>query len=417
MNGDASSRTNRTKVRLPDRLGKAWHVHWENQEGNVALPMRLRGRSGQGIAELALYSSPQDDKELRVPNGEVEYPTRDVHDAAVRHLGRHEAQVLKPKRQRLQELWGTGHNGVQTVGNIVREFLGGYARRLLRAINAGPYQRKQGIQQVKLSVGDPTGAGEQHKVQPHTENPQGLYDCHAGRSGLRLRERHLVGATDTLRLAATRSANHEGTSAVFDLVNCGPRNRFVVRGDDGQLLVVHNCGAVYSDTGEVVSFDSANRMSVLKEVIEESSHKVLVFVPFRHTIEILYEELRKDGITVEVIHGGVSAGKRTDIFKRFQETDDPRVLVIQPQAASHGVTLHAANTVVWWAPITSYETYAQANARVHRAGQRNKCLVVKLQGSPVESKLYRALESKEEAQFSLMELYRETFAEGVENKN
>ncbi len=176
------------------------------------------------------------------------------------------------------------------------------------------------------------------------------------------------------------------------------------------------CGAVYSDTGEVVSFDSANRMSVLKEVIEESSHKVLVFVPFRHTIEILYEELRKDGITVEVIHGGVSAGRRTDIFKRFQETDDPRVLVIQPQAASHGVTLHAANTVVWWAPITSYETYAQANARVHRAGQRNKCLVVKLQGSPVESKLYRALESKEEAQFNLMELYRETFAEGVENK-
>lgn len=176
------------------------------------------------------------------------------------------------------------------------------------------------------------------------------------------------------------------------------------------------CGAVYSDTGEVVSFDSTNRMNVLKEVIEESSHKVLVFVPFRHTIEILYESLRKDGIAVEVIHGGVSAGRRTDIFKRFQETDDPRVLIIQPQAASHGVTLHAANTVVWWAPITSYETYAQANARVHRAGQTNKCLVVKLHGSPVESKLYRALESKEEAQSSLMELYRETFLEGIKNK-
>jgi len=169
------------------------------------------------------------------------------------------------------------------------------------------------------------------------------------------------------------------------------------------------CGAVYSDDGEVVSFDASSRMSVLKEVIEESSHKVLVFVPFRHTIEILYEELRKDGHTVEVIHGGVSAGRRTDIFKRFQETDDPRILVIQPQAASHGVTLHAANTVVWWAPITSYETYAQANARVHRAGQKNKCLVVKLQGSPVEAKLYKALSNKEEDQFSLMELYKETF--------
>jgi SNF2 family DNA or RNA helicase len=173
-----------------------------------------------------------------------------------------------------------------------------------------------------------------------------------------------------------------------------------------KLLQV-SCGAVYSDTGEVVTFDASNRTAVLKEVIEESSHKVLVFVPFRHAIEILYEELRKSGITAAMIHGGVSAGRRTDIFKRFQEDADPRVLVIQPQAASHGVTLHAANTVVWWSPITSYETYAQANARVHRAGQKNKCLVVKLMGSPVEAKLYKALDSKEQAQFNLMELYKD----------
>jgi hypothetical protein len=66
---------------------------------------------------------------------------------------------------------------------------------------------------------------------------------------------------------------------------------------------------------------------------------------------------------------------------------------------------------VWWAPITSYETYAQANARVHRAGQVNKCLVVKLQGSPVEKKLYKALDSKEEAQLDLMELYKDTVKE------
>jgi SNF2 family DNA or RNA helicase len=148
---------------------------------------------------------------------------------------------------------------------------------------------------------------------------------------------------------------------------------------------------------------------VLKEVIDESSHKVLVFAPYRHAIEILYEELRRDGYTVDVIHGGVPAGRRTEIFRKFQDEPDPRVLVIQPQAASHGVTLHAANTIVWWAPITSYETYAQANARIHRAGQVNKCLVVKLQGSPVEAKLYKALETKELAQFNLMELYKDEF--------
>lgn len=172
-------------------------------------------------------------------------------------------------------------------------------------------------------------------------------------------------------------------------------------------LLQISCGAVYTDNDEVVSFDASNRIAVLKEVIDESTNKVLVFVPFRHSIEILYDTLRKDNYTVEVIHGGVPAGRRTDIFKRFQEDADPRVLVIQPQAASHGVTLHAANTVVWWSPITSYETYAQANARVHRAGQKNKCLVVKLMGSPVEAKLYKALDSKEQAQFNLMELYKD----------
>jgi hypothetical protein len=173
-------------------------------------------------------------------------------------------------------------------------------------------------------------------------------------------------------------------------------------------LLQISCGAVYTDNDEVVSFDVSNRMAVLKEVIDESSHKVLIFVPFRHSIEIIYDELLKAGYTADVIHGGVPAGRRPDVFKKFQEQPDPRVLVIQPQAASHGVTLHAANTVVWWSPITSYETYAQANASVHRAGQVNKCLVVKLQGSPVETKLYKALENKEEAQFNLMELYKET---------
>jgi SNF2 family DNA or RNA helicase len=174
----------------------------------------------------------------------------------------------------------------------------------------------------------------------------------------------------------------------------------------GKLLQI-SAGSVYTDNHETVVFDVSNRLDVLLEVIQETPYKTLVFVPFRHAIEVVRERLVKAGIVVEAIHGGVSANNRTEIFNAFQTQAEPRVLVIQPQAASHGVTLHAANTVVWWAPVTSYETYAQANARVHRAGQVNKCLVVKLQGSPVEQKLYAALDIKERDQFSLMELYKE----------
>ena len=165
-------------------------------------------------------------------------------------------------------------------------------------------------------------------------------------------------------------------------------------------------GAVYSDTGEVIEFDASNRLNVLKEVIDESSHKVLVFVPYRHAIDIISEALRKD-YTVDVIHGGVSAGKRTQIFEAFQTQPFPRVLVIQPQAASHGVTLHAANTIVYWSPVMSVETYLQANARVHRAGQKNKSTVIHLQGSPVERKLYKMLQEKVDVHTKVVDLYGE----------
>ena len=172
-------------------------------------------------------------------------------------------------------------------------------------------------------------------------------------------------------------------------------------------LLQISCGAVYSDTGETVEFDVKNRYKVLREVIDESSQKVLIFVPFKHVIGILREKLDKEGITTDVINGDVSANKRTAIFKQFQETDDPRVLIIQPQAAAHGVTLTAANTIVWWGPTSSLETYAQANARVHRSGQKHPSTVVQLQGSPVEKRLYKMLDERINVHTKMIDLYQD----------
>lgn len=166
-------------------------------------------------------------------------------------------------------------------------------------------------------------------------------------------------------------------------------------------------GAVYSDTGEVVQFDASNRLAVLREVVEESSHKVLVFVPYRHAIEVVAEDLRSHGYPTAIIHGGVSASKRSEIFDRFQTKKDPQVLVIQPQAASHGVTLHAANTIVYWSPVMSVETYLQCNARVHRAGQKNPTTVVHLQGSGVERRMYSMLNNKVDIHHKIIQLYGE----------
>ena len=172
-------------------------------------------------------------------------------------------------------------------------------------------------------------------------------------------------------------------------------------------LLQISCGAVYSDTGETVEFDVKNRYKVLREVIDESSQKVLIFVPFKHVIGILKEKLDKEGITNAVINGDVSANKRTAIFKEFQDTNDPRVLIIQPQAAAHGVTLTAANTIVWWGPTSSLETYAQANARVHRSGQKHPCTVVQLQGSPVEKRIYKMLDDRINVHTKMIDLYQD----------
>ena len=166
-------------------------------------------------------------------------------------------------------------------------------------------------------------------------------------------------------------------------------------------------GAVYTDESDVLEFDITHRYKVLREVIDESSQKVLVFVPFKHTIDILTDKLRKDGISTDIIRGDVSAPARTQIFKTFQETPNPRVLVIQPQAAAHGVTLTAANTVVWWGPTSSLETYAQANARVHRSGQKHKCTVVQLHGSPVEKRVYTLLDNRIDVHTKMIDLYKE----------
>jgi len=170
-------------------------------------------------------------------------------------------------------------------------------------------------------------------------------------------------------------------------------------------------GAVYTDTGEVVEFDVSNRLNAVLEVIEESSHKVLVFVPFTHTIELLKATLDKHGISNDVINGKVSVNKRSDIVARFQNNPDPYVLIIQPQAASHGLTLTAANTIIWYAPVTSVETYLQANARINRPGQHNPMTIVHIKGSEIEDKLYRMLRANINNHEKIIDLYHQELSD------
>ena len=142
-------------------------------------------------------------------------------------------------------------------------------------------------------------------------------------------------------------------------------------------------------------------------MLDETSNKVVIFVPYLHTITVVCEFLTSHGITNEVINGSVNVKQRSDILSRFQSEADPRVLVVQPQSASHGVTLTAADTIVFWSPVMSVETYLQCIGRIDRVGQRNPCTVVHLQGSEAERRVYEMLQGKIDSHLKLVDLYKQ----------
>ena len=166
-------------------------------------------------------------------------------------------------------------------------------------------------------------------------------------------------------------------------------------------------GAVYTDTHEVIEFDVTPRLTELKNIIDEASHKVLVFVPYSHTIQLVGKYLTNKGVENAVIDGSVSANARRAIIDRFQTSEDIRVLIIQPQAGAHGITLTSANVAVFWSPVMSVEVYLQCVARVNRLGQKNKMLVVNMQGSEAERKMYDMLQGKITLHGSLVDLYKQ----------
>lgn len=165
------------------------------------------------------------------------------------------------------------------------------------------------------------------------------------------------------------------------------------------------CGVVYDGEGNEVALPNPARIDVLKEIISEANTKTIVFVPFKAALSYVAEELRTD-FTVEVISGDVSKSERDRIFGAFQKLKNPQVLVAQPAAMSHGLTLTAASTIIWYAPVTSNEVYQQANGRITRPGQKHSQLIVNVEGTPVERRMYKRLQDKEKLQGLLLEIIK-----------
>lgn len=170
-------------------------------------------------------------------------------------------------------------------------------------------------------------------------------------------------------------------------------------------LVQIASGVVYGQGGTHIEMGSPARVQECLDIIEQAGTKVIIFCPFKGTLDYVAREIGKH-YSVAVVNGEVSKGARDKIFTEFQTEADPRVLVAQPAAMSHGLTLTSASTIIWYAPIYSQEIYTQANARITRPGQRHSQLVVCIEGSPIERKIYQMLRAKQKMEGTLLDVIR-----------
>ena len=244
------------------------------------------------------------------------------------------------------------------------------------------------------------GTSQQPKEQQSYTHSAGRNDSYAGREGVWGKKGDIRSEAGSVQMAG-----RESFDPVYDLVDCGPRNRFGGRGCNGELVIVHNCGVAYTREGETVHLEAPDRIAVLREVIEESDGKVIVFVPLTGALNYVASELEKD-TSVAIVQGATTKAERDGIFSNFQRQDDPRILVANPGTMSHGLTLTRATTIVWYAPIHSLDTYGQANARILRLGQKSKTRVVTISASPIEDRIYRALQGKEDMQNLLLDMLK-----------
>ena len=173
-----------------------------------------------------------------------------------------------------------------------------------------------------------------------------------------------------------------------------------------KLLQV-STGWVYSADKGVVPLDNDKRVEALMDIVSDTDKKLLVFVPFKHALAGISEALTREGYEHAVVSGDTAASDRAQIFNAFQNTGKYKVLAAHPQCLAHGITLTAATTIVWFAPVMDLEIFEQANRRIRRVGQKLRQQIIMLQSTPVERKIYAMLQRKQRVQSQLLELFED----------
>lgn len=165
-----------------------------------------------------------------------------------------------------------------------------------------------------------------------------------------------------------------------------------------QLLRLSQCtgGYIRDDASGVAQAVSTAKIEALEDIVDaclNEDKKVVVFARFVPEIEAIENLMKKKDIGYALIYGATK--DRADQVKKFQEDKDCKVFIGQLQTTGMGLTLTAASVAVFYSLDFSYANYEQSRARIHRIGQKEKCLYIHLvcKGT-VDEKIMHALKHK-----------------------
>jgi SNF2 family DNA or RNA helicase len=157
------------------------------------------------------------------------------------------------------------------------------------------------------------------------------------------------------------------------------------------------CGFLQPDEGEIQPIDN-NRLKELLEITEELQGKAIIWASYTHGIQQIASALR-DRFGPEAVatyYGETPQDERQEIVDRFQDPDSElRFFVGQPLTGGYGITLTAANTVIYYNNSYDLAIRLQSEDRAHRIGQTSKVTYIDLVSpGTIDEKVLKALRSK-----------------------
>lgn len=162
----------------------------------------------------------------------------------------------------------------------------------------------------------------------------------------------------------------------------------------GKLLQVAN-GALYHDDKTYTEIHKA-KIDALKELAESATTPVIVFYWLKSDLERLKREFPK--------------ARTLEDEKDLTDWNNGKIdmLLLHPSSAGHGLNLQAGgHTIIWFGLTWSLELYQQANARLHRQGQRSSVIVHHiLAKDTMDERVLKALQEKRMGQDSLLAAVR-----------